>query len=99
MRRVSTINQLTSTSGGTYLLITNARIEESVEQINAEIDAHKKRRRDKHRGLHNGIIAVVNPLDGQTAYARPRKNRLRDHGPTQERAKLQAHDGDDWNGG
>jgi hypothetical protein len=56
------------------------RIEQGVEQIDKETDANKKHGGNKHLHLDKRVVAVVEPLDGQTADAWPDKHGFGHHG-------------------
>src|SRR5215813_12470740 len=92
MMSVSKMNRLTPTSGEMRLLIPNPRVKHRIQQIDDEINAHEKYGGAEHRCLHNRIVAVIDPLNGQAADAWPGEHRFGDHRPAQQRAELQAHD-------
>src|SRR6266849_2184441 len=80
-----------------YSLQADTRIQVRVEQIDDQVDADEGRGKQEDRGLDDRIVPVVDRLDRVTADARPREDRLRDHGSAEERAELDAddrHDGD-----
>src|SRR6266850_5314497 len=73
----------------------DAGIEEAIDQVDAEVDHDEEHGGEEHGALHDGVVAVVDGLDREPSNARPREHRLRHDGPAEQRAELQARDGDD----
>src|SRR5262245_9718488 len=60
----------------TALSISNARIEPAIDQVDREVERDKHARRDHHRSLHDGKVALVDRGDGEQTDARPAENGL-----------------------
>src|SRR5262249_60618785 len=73
----------------------DAGIEDAIEHVDGEVDDDEERGRDEDHALHDGIIAVVDRLDGQPSHSGPREHGLGDDGAPEERAELQPGDGHD----
>src|SRR6266478_6327755 len=77
---------------------SDAGIEETIDQVDAEVDHDEEHGGQEHRALHDGVVAVVDRLDREPSDARPRKHRFRHDGAAEQRAELQPGDGDDRDG-
>src|SRR5580765_1090705 len=73
----------------------DARIEEAIDQVDAEVDHDEEHGGDEHGALHDGVVAVVDRLDGEPADTRPREDRLGDDGAAEQGTELQPGDRDD----
>src|SRR5262249_237936 len=73
----------------------DAGIEDAIEHVDGEVDDDEERGRDEDHALHDGIIAVVDRLDGQPSHSGPREHGLGDDGAPEERAELEPGDGHD----
>src|SRR5262245_15890677 len=71
---------------GTRSARADARIEEAIDQVDAEVDHDEQDGRDEHGALHDRVVAVVDRLDRQAPDARPREHRLGDDGAAEEGA-------------
>src|SRR5437867_3734004 len=74
-------------------------IEDAIEQVDAKVDHDEEHRGEEHRALHDGVVAVVDRLDGEPPDARPREHRLGHDGAAQQRAELKPGDRHDRDGG
>src|SRR3989454_321035 len=86
------------TSAGASSARADTGIEESIDQVDAEIDHDEEHGGQEHRALHDRVIAVVDRLDREPPDARPREHRLRHHGPAEQGAELEPGDRDDRHG-
>src|SRR3989442_8532661 len=77
---------------------SDAGIEETIDQVDAEVDHDEEHGGQEYRALHDGVVAVVDRLDREPSDARPRKHRFRHDGAAEQRAELQPGDGDDRDG-
>src|SRR5206468_3432991 len=65
------------------VLGADAGIEDAVEQIDEQVDAHERERQDEDPGLDDGIVAHEDRLHGEPADARPGEDRLGHDGASQ----------------
>src|SRR5690606_17409685 len=74
--------------GAATSAIADARVDRRVEQVREQRDHHEACREHEHRALHRRQVALPYGVDGEQAEARPREDRLDDHGAAQKRAEL-----------
>src|SRR5258706_15578148 len=86
IRTSTVVPRRRTASGGS--LITDARIEEAVRQIDEEIHRDVGDRDEQNAALHRRVVARANRLDQQTTDAGPGKNRFRNYRTPQPRAQL-----------
>src|SRR5262249_6914567 len=72
---------------------TDAGIEDAIEEVDREVEDDEQNRREEDRALHDGVVPVVDRLDGQPPDTRPREDGLGDDRAAQQRAELQPGDG------
>src|ERR1700677_3737856 len=72
---------------------TQPGVHGDVQQIDDEIDDHEQRRDEQEVGGHDRNVGVLNGLKEQLAHAGPRKHRFGDDRECDDRAELQADDG------
>src|SRR5919198_3738852 len=80
-------------ASGSCALIADPRVEDGVKQVCDEVAEHDDDRQHEDDALHDEDVAVVDRLQQRPSYARQREDRLDDHGDADERADVQAHDG------
>ena len=66
-----------------------------VEEVDDEVDDDEDQRDQHQVGRHDRDVDVLHRLDEQQAHAGPLEHRLGDDGEGDDRAELQAGDGDD----
>jgi hypothetical protein len=71
-----------------------ARIDGEIQQIDREVDQHEDEGDQAQVGGHHRDVGEGHSLDEQQPHARPLKDRLGDDGKGDQRAELQAGDGD-----
>src|SRR5271155_3078116 len=69
------------------------RVHGDVEEIDDEIDDHEQRRDQQEVGRHDRNVRVLNRLQEELAHAGPGEHRLGDNRESDDRAELQADDG------
>ena len=72
-------------------------IDQRVDEVGEKIDEHVGDRDQQDAALQQRIVARLDGLHGQAADARPGENRFGDDGAGEQRAELQAEDGEDGN--
>src|SRR5215472_472446 len=70
----------------------DARIEEAIDQVDAEVDHDEEHGRDERGALHDRVVAVVDRLDREAADARPGEHRLGHDGAAEQGAELEPRD-------
>src|SRR5205809_7430018 len=65
---------------------TDTGIEEAIHQPDEDVEGDEEHGGQEHHALHDRVVAVVDPLDGEPARARPRAHRLRPPGVAEPRA-------------
>src|SRR5262249_38741090 len=72
--------------------VPDPRIEPCVGQIHQEVQRDEGRRDQHDVGLHHGIVAEQDGLDGEAAHSGQREDRLDDNRAGEQRAELPPHD-------
>src|SRR2546427_5227560 len=65
----------------------DAGIEETIDQVDAEVDHDEEHGGQEHRALHDGVVAVVDRLDRQPSDGPPRKQPFPHDGAAQHPAE------------
>src|ERR1044072_3242864 len=71
----------------------NARIEPFVKNVHEQIDENVGYGDEQHGALHDRVVALVDAVDQEPAYARPREDGLNDCCAAQEPRRLLPDDG------
>src|SRR5262249_26825033 len=72
----------------------NAWIERAVQEIDDDVGQHDARAGEEHQRLQHEILAPRDGVHHQPAETRDGEDRLGDHGPAEDVAELEAHDGE-----
>src|SRR5579859_6652842 len=71
-----------------------ARIDQRVSQVHQEVDDDEQQHQQQQTTLNDGVVPVGDAVEHQAPDARPGKDRLDDHGATEQAGELHAEDGD-----
>lgn len=80
-------------------LSPHAGVDPAVGYVGEEIDEDVGEADGQETALDEGVVAVGDGADGETAEAGPTEDGFRDDGSGEERAELKADDGDDGDQG
>src|SRR5579871_356132 len=72
----------------------DAWIGKAAQQVDAEIHQQIHDDQEQQTGLHDRVVAIIDGREDQTSHARPAERVLHDHHPANQKAELQADDGD-----
>src|SRR5450755_3646413 len=76
--------------------VPDARVRNRVEQINGRIYDHEHRGKQQHAAVDQGHVAIRDRVERQAADSGPGEDTLRQHGPTEQQARLQPQHRDNW---